>query len=181
MLSVSWGRLLFREEDESNFDEIVWPAWAKGSSSELSVLTDLRNFTSRVSLDLPAISYWTDLGLTASFSKDETFLFLILVPHDFDDDLATLDVIMQVELPATGYVAPSLRVAGDGLPLLETLRRFFVIEERCDEANSEVIAIGALWGPNKRPSPPSLSKTAEGDGKRSSGLEDMDVSHKDVG
>lgn len=67
MLSVSWGRLLFREEDESTCDELVWPAWAKGSSSELSVLTDLRNFTSRVALDLPAISNWTDLGLNASF------------------------------------------------------------------------------------------------------------------
>lgn len=174
MLSVSWGRLLFREEDESNCDELVWPAWAKGSSSELSVLTDLRNFTSPVALDLPAISYWTDLGLTASFLEDGTFLFSILVPIDFDDDLATLDVIMQVELPATGYVDPSLRVAGDGLPSLETLRRFFVIEERCDEAKSEVVVISALWGANKRPSPPSLSKTAEGDGKRSSGLEDME-------
>lgn len=133
-----------------------------------------------MALDFPAISYWTDLGLT-SFLKDGTFLCSILVPIDFDDELATLDVIMQVELPATGYVVPSLRVAGDGLPSLETLRRFFVIEERCDEAKSEAVVIGALWGANKRPSPLSLSKTAEGDDKRSSGLEDMDVSHKDGG
>lgn len=88
---------------------------------------------------------------------------------------------MGPELPATGDVAPSLRVAGDGLPSLETLRLFFVIEERCDKAKSEVVVIGALWGANKRPSPPSLSKTAEGDGKRSSGLEDMNVSRKDGG
>lgn len=88
---------------------------------------------------------------------------------------------MGVKLPTTGDAAPSLGVAGDGLPSLKTLRRFFVIEQRYDEAKSEVAVIDALGGANERSSPPSLSKTAEGDGKRSSGLEDMNVSQKDGG
>lgn len=56
-LSVPWGRPLFREEDETTCDELIWSTWANGLRSALSFLADLRIFTSCVAVGFSAISH----------------------------------------------------------------------------------------------------------------------------